>query len=235
MADAPLLELARVTRSFPSVAGSAPQTVLSGIDLALARGESLGIVGPSGSGKSTLLNLIGGLDAPTSGRVTLAGVDLAGLKPDQLAAVRNEQVGFVFQAHHLLPQCTALENVLVPTLVLKAAEARKAAPERARALLQRVGLGDRMDHRPAQLSGGESQRVAVVRALVNRPLLLLADEPTGSLDSATADELGTLLIELNREEGVALIVVTHSAHLAERMGRVLRLRDGRFEAAAAPA
>ncbi len=235
MSDAPLLELAGVTRSFPSVAGGAPQTVLAGIDLRLARGESLGIVGPSGSGKSTLLNIIGGLDAPTAGTVTLAGVDLAGLDPDELAAVRNEQIGFIFQAHHLLPQCTALENVLVPTLVLKDAAARKAAPERARALLERVGLGDRTGHRPAQLSGGESQRVAVVRALVNRPALLLADEPTGSLDSTTADELGTLLISMNREEGVALIVVTHSAQLAERMGRVLRMRDGRFEAAAAPA
>lgn len=230
-----LLRLAAVTKSFPSVAGGAPRRVLGEIDLEVARGESLGIVGPSGSGKSTLLNIIGGLDAPTSGKVTLAGVDLAGLGPDELAAVRNQEVGFVFQAHHLLPQCTALENVLVPTLVLKDAEARKAAPERARALLQRVGLGDRMDHRPAQLSGGESQRVAVVRALVNRPALLLADEPTGSLDSTTAEELGTLLLELNDEEGVALVVVTHSAHLAQRMGRVLRMRDGRFEGAAAPA
>lgn len=228
----PLLRLVGVRKSFSPVAGAAASEVLRGVDLTVQRGDSLAILGPSGSGKSTLLNLIGALDSPSAGRVLLDGRDLAELREDELARVRNRDVGFVFQSHHLLPQCSALENVLVPTLVLDDKELRQAAPERARRLLERVGLGARVDHRPAQLSGGEAQRVAVVRALINRPELLLADEPTGSLDTASSDALGELLIELNREEDVALIVVTHSARLARRMGRVLHIRDGQLEAAA---
>jgi lipoprotein-releasing system ATP-binding protein len=183
-------------------------------------------MGPSGCGKSTLLNIIGTLDRAGAGRVSLAGRDVTSLDEKQLAEVRAGVVGFVFQLHHLLPQCSILENVLVPTLVSKKAEDAEA---RARKLLERVGLGSRLTHRPGQLSGGECQRAAVVRALINRPQLLLADEPTGSLDRAGAEGLAQLLGDLNREEGVALIYVTHSPELAARAGKVLRLRDGRFE------
>jgi len=224
----PLLELTDVTRTFHAVGGGEAPVVLEGVSLSLESGEALAIVGSSGAGKSTLLNIIGGLDRPTSGRVVLDGRDLAELDADELAGVRNRELGFIFQSHHLLPQCTALENVLVPTLVLADAAARAAAPERAKGLLERVGLGERIDHRPGQLSGGERQRVAVVRALINRPKLLLADEPTGSLDSVAAGDLGTLLLELNTEQEVALIVVTHSEELASRMGSVARIEDGRL-------
>ena len=221
--DENILELREVTKRYEAGAGSVQ--ALSDVSLTVRAGESLAVVGPSGSGKSTLLNLIGALDRPTSGTVLLEGRDLAGLGESQLAELRNRRVGFVFQLHHLLPQCTALENVLIPTLAggrPDAAEAQVRAPR----LLERVGLADRAHFRPSQLSGGERQRVAVARALVNSPRLLLADEPTGSLDRAASDELGDLLIELNRAEGVTLIVVTHSERLARRMGRFLRLRDG---------
>jgi predicted ABC-type transport system involved in lysophospholipase L1 biosynthesis ATPase subunit len=218
-----ILKLSHVAHHFDSGAGAV--NVLKDVSLEVARGESLAIIGPSGSGKSTLLNIIGTLDRPSSGEVLLAGQELARLNDTQLAEVRNRQIGFVFQAHHLLPQCTVLENVLVPTLVTADA-ARKEAPARAERLLQRVGLAARLDHRPGQLSGGERQRVAVVRALINQPQLLLADEPTGALDQASADQLAQLLLELNREEGVTLIVVTHALDLAHRLGRVLELQDG---------
>ncbi len=219
-----ILKLSHVAHRFDSAAGVV--NVLKDVSLEVARGESLAIIGPSGSGKSTLLNIIGTLDRPTSGEVTLAGQDLNRLNDTQLAAVRNRQIGFVFQSHHLLPQCTVLENVLVPTLACGDAALRQAAPARAGRLLQRVGLGERLDHRPGQLSGGERQRVAVVRALINQPELLLADEPTGALDRAAADQLAQLLLQLNREEGVTLIVVTHALDLAHRLGRVLELKDG---------
>lgn len=222
-----LLELENVARRYPEVGGRPGPEVLAGVDLAVEKGEAVAIVGPSGSGKSTLLNLIGGLDRPTGGSVRLDGTALAGMDADALADLRARRIGFVFQAHHLLPQLTALENALVPTLLLDAGE-REAAGERVRSLLDRVGLGDRAEHRPAQLSGGERQRVAVVRALANGPDLLLADEPTGSLDSAHADELGTLLLDLRREEGVALLVVTHSEALAARMDRALALEGGKL-------
>ncbi|MGD0816086.1 MAG: ABC transporter ATP-binding protein [Verrucomicrobiota bacterium] len=226
--DAPLLRLENVSKSYDSVLDGPPVRVFEGIDLTLQQGESAAICGPSGSGKSTLLNIIGTLDAPTQGRVLLGGQDLAQLDELRLAAVRNRQLGFVFQAHHLLPQCTVLENVLVPTLASPDSEQRRSAPERARRLLDRVGLGGRTDHRPGQLSGGERQRAAVVRALINQPELLLADEPTGSLDRAAAEELARLLIELNREEGVTLILVTHAPDFAERMKRVFQLQGGRL-------
>jgi len=201
------------------------EDVLRGVSLQVDPGQSLAVVGPSGSGKSTLLNIIGALDRPTSGTVTLDGQDLSGLGDRELARIRNRRVGFIFQLHHLLPQCTVLENVLIPAVV--ADEATRAdAPARARRLLERVGLADRMTRRPGQLSGGERQRVAVVRALINNPDLLLADEPTGSLDRARADELAEILVRLNRTEGVALLVVTHSESLAQRMGAVLTLADG---------
>jgi len=224
-----LLELQGVTRSFGGFGDSATTEVLRGISLVLDEGEALAIVGPSGCGKTSLLNLIGGLDQPDEGSIRLGDRDLAQMNAEELASMRAEELGFVFQAHHLLPQCTALENVLVPSLVCTDADLRGSAPERARALLDRVGLGERHDHFPAQLSGGEAQRVAVVRALINEPRLLLADEPTGSLDAESAQQLGDLLLEVHAEQGTALIVVTHSNQLAERLGKQLSLRGGRVE------
>jgi lipoprotein-releasing system ATP-binding protein len=231
----PLLKLTRVTRRYDSPNQSGALTVLSEVSLEVAPGESLAIVGPSGSGKSTLLQIIGTLDRPTSGSVMFSEQDLGTLDDQQLAAVRNRQIGFIFQAHYLLPQCTVLENVLVPTLASAEAAARDGAGKRAERLLKRVGLGERTSHRPGELSGGERQRVAVVRALINQPRLLLADEPTGSLDQTSARELGQLLLELNREEGVTLIVVTHAPDLARRMSRVLELKEGRLVPPAAGA
>jgi len=198
--------------------------VLREVSLALNPGEAVAIIGPSGCGKSTLLNLMGTLDRPDAGKVWLDGRDLSMLDANQLAAVRNKRIGFIFQAHHLLPQCTVLENVLVPTLADKSPDPQ--APQRAERLLKRVGLGERMNHHPGQLSGGERQRVAVVRALINQPALLLADEPTGALDRNSAAEMGKLLVELNREEKVTLVVVTHALDLAKLMGRVMELLDG---------
>jgi len=217
----PLLELSRVTKEYD--AAPAPAVVLKGVDLRIEPGEAVAILGPSGCGKSTLLNIIGALDHPTSGSVTFKGRDLLELAPSETARFRNREIGFVFQLHHLLPQCTVFENVLVPTLVNPAPV---DAGDRARHLLERVGLTERMDYRPGQLSGGERQRVAVIRALINRPSLLLADEPTGSLNQEGSDTLTALLLELNREEGMALVVVTHSERVAKRMERVFELRDG---------
>ncbi len=226
MSEEPILELTAVTKAYGG--GAAAQTrVLDGIDLTVARGETLAIVGPSGCGKSTLLNIMGTLDRPTTGRVRIAGRDVAGLADRELARVRNAQVGFIFQLHHLLPQCTVLENVLVPTLVART-ERGDDAPARARDLLDRVGLAHRLDHVPGQLSGGERQRVAVVRALINQPQLILADEPTGSLDREGAASLVRLLVEINRERRLALVMVTHAEALAGMMQAVAELRDGRL-------
>ena len=246
-ATATLLKLTDVTKRYAAAGGATGVSVLNAVTLEVARGETLAIVGPSGSGKSTLLQIIGTLDRPTSGAVLLDGKDLSQLDDLQLAEVRNRQIGFVFQAHYLLPQCTVIENVLVPTLArsrrreeadskitpksggrLVTSSATESSEARATRLLKRVGLGERLHHRPGQLSGGERQRVAVVRALINQPQLLLADEPTGALDHASATALGQLLVELNREEGVTLIVVTHALDLARRMGRVLRIEDGKL-------
>ena len=199
--------------------------VLRGIDLQANTGESLAVIGPSGSGKSTLLNIMGTLDRPTTGTVLLNGRDVLDLDDRALSRLRSNEVGFVFQLHHLLPQCTVLENVLIPTLV--AATNTDPLP-RAEALLDRVGLSHRLYHRPSQLSGGERQRVAVVRALINRPRLLLADEPTGSLDREGAQNLIELLVDLNSENKVTTIIVTHSEDLAKQMNRVLELRDGKL-------
>lgn len=224
----PLLQLLEVDKEYPASAGADPVRVLHQINLELQPGDAISVMGPSGCGKSTLLNLMGTLDQPTRGKVLLEGKDLSSLDGVQLAEVRNRQVGFVFQAHHLLPQCTVLENVLVPTLAARDASARAGAPDRARRLLDKVGLGQRTHHRPGQLSGGERQRVAVVRALINEPRLLLADEPTGALDRNSAEALGELLVRLNDEEGIALVVVTHALDLARRMQKTLELRDGRL-------
>ena len=216
-----------ISREFPSAENGEPLRVLRGLSVEICCGESIAIVGPSGCGKSTLLNIIGTLDQPTTGKVTLDGQDLSTLDSNALAALRNREMGFIFQSHHLLPQCTVMENVLVPTLAH--GQATAANEERGRRLLERVDLGDRLAHRPGQLSGGERQRVAVVRALINQPKLLLADEPTGALDQATADKLGQLLVELNQEENVTLITVTHSGDLANRMARTLELMGGQLD------
>jgi lipoprotein-releasing system ATP-binding protein len=225
---ASFLQLRDVCKTYQSVQDAPPVVVLDGINLEIFQGESAAIVGPSGSGKSTLLNIIGTLDRPTRGQVLLEGQDIGQLDEARLADARNRQIGFVFQAHHLLPQCTVMENVLVPTLVCADARLRQSAPDRARRLLERVGLGRRLDHRPGQLSGGERGRAAVVRAMINQPRLLLADEPTGALDRAAGEELARLLVELNREEQVTMIVVTHAASLAQLMGRCFHLLDGRL-------
>lgn len=224
-----LLELENVRKQYGETGDPSSVRVLDGVSLTLDAGESLAVVGPSGCGKSTLLNLVGALDIPTSGAIRFDGRDLGALDENDRADLRSRAIGFVFQQHLLLPQCTVLENVLVPTLPLRrtAAERRDDAA-RARALLERVGLGARLDHRPGRLSGGESQRAAVVRALINRPRLLLADEPTGSLDETSATALGDLLAALNRDEGVALVVVTHSRELAGRLASAVRLEHGRL-------
>ncbi len=221
-----MLELINVTKSYQTPGNSDGVCVLKNITLKVTKGQSLVIVGPSGSGKSTLLNIIGALDRPSEGRVLFDGKDLAELNEFELAGIRNRQIGFVFQLHHLLPQCTVLENVLVPTLAGKTHLSRKEIQERATNLLQRVGLKDHLLHRPGQLSGGQRQRVAVVRALINSPKLLLADEPTGSLDKDAAENIAELLVDLNRSEEVTLITVTHSLKLAELIGNVMELSDG---------
>ena len=227
-----LLELKNIEKKFEIPSGKGQITVLKDITLQVARGESIAVVGPSGSGKSTLLNIIGALDKPTSGLVTFAGKNLADLDDSELSKIRNKDIGFVFQLHHLLPQCTALENVLIPTIPLRAKKESEEVRSRAIKLLERVGLDKHMDYFPAQLSGGELQRVAVVRALINRPKLVLADEPTGSLDRESSDNLGQLLIKLNKEEAVTLIVVTHSIELARLMDKVFNLRNGKLEKSA---
>jgi lipoprotein-releasing system ATP-binding protein len=221
-----MLELINVTKTYESAGDSAGVSVLNGITLKVEKGQSLVIVGPSGSGKSTLLNIIGALDYPTTGKVLFDGRDLASLDESALAEIRNREIGFVFQLHHLLPQCTVLENVLVPTLARDNGFSKEQNHQRAVDLLKRVGLEQQLFYRPAQLSGGQRQRVAVARALINNPRLLLADEPTGSLDEKTSGSIAELLVELNQVESVTLIVVTHSMKLAERMGKVMELNDG---------
>ncbi|HKQ48162.1 MAG TPA: ABC transporter ATP-binding protein [Phycisphaerae bacterium] len=213
-----------LTKDYPTRSGVL--NVLDGVSLRLAPGESVAIVGPSGCGKSTLLNILGTLETPGGGRMTLDGVDPFALSEPELAKFRNRRIGFVFQDHHLLPHLSVLENVLVPTLVDGGGA---ASVERARRLLDRVGLTARLDHRPAELSGGERQRAAVARALVNQPLLILADEPTGNLDRRSAEAVADLLLELHRDERTILIVVTHSQSLAERVPQRFQLTDGRLE------
>lgn len=220
---APLIELKRVRKEYPGV--TSPLCVLKDIEFRLGPGECAAVTGPSGCGKSTLLNLMGALDRPTSGEIFFAGQNMGGLSESALAKRRNRDIGFVFQLHHLLPQYTALENVLTPVL---AAPDRASAHERALALLARIGLADKADARPGQLSGGERQRVAVARALINRPRLLLADEPTGSLNEAGAEQLADLLCALQQEEGMAVVIVTHAPAIAMRFGKVLELHGGRL-------
>ena len=207
---------------------SGPLPVLRHISLELHRGEALAITGPSGSGKSTLLHILGTLDNPTSGAVLLEGKDPFRLPERDLADFRNRHIGFVFQDHHLLPQCSVLENVLIPTLVGK--NDRSEVDRWARKLLERVGLSHRLEHRPAELSGGERQRVAVARALIHHPVLLLADEPTGNLDRQTAQVVSQLLLDLHRQEQTVLVVVTHSTELARSFPKQMEMADGSLQA-----
>lgn len=218
-----------IHRSFPDVEGGGDREihVLRGVDLVIRPGQTVSIVGPSGAGKSTLLHLLGGLDRPTSGTVLLGGRSLDGLTDEEVAGLRNRHVGFVFQFHHLLRDFTALENVMMPRLIGGAPE--REARDRATELLEQVGLSRRTGHRPRELSGGEQQRVAVARALVNEPPLLLADEPSGNLDVDTSERLHDLLFELVDVHGSALIVVTHNRRLAGRASRRLRLAEGSLE------
>lgn len=225
--NAVVLRLENVYKQYESEDCS-PVKVLKGISLTVKRGNSIAIVGPSGCGKSTLLNILGSLDSPTSGNIQLDGQELANLSEPELATVRNQKIGFIFQSHHLLPQCSVLENVLVPTLAEKG-KASFDAIERAKQLLESSGLEHRLTHRPSQLSGGECQRVAVVRALINQPSLILADEPTGALDYSNAEAMTELLVKLNLEDQATLIVVTHSTELAAKMGATYKLQNGIFE------
>jgi putative ABC transport system ATP-binding protein len=216
-----MIELRGVSKSVPS--GSTTLTILHPIDLAVPDGKVVAITGASGSGKSTLLGLIAGLDAPTSGQIVIGGVDITALDEDALARLRGTRIGFVFQFFHLLPSLTALENILVPMEIARVASARS----RAAALLNEVGLAERGHHYPSQLSGGEQQRIAIARALANDPPLLLADEPTGNLDSTTGRQIIDLLLDVNRSRGTTLVLVTHDPELAAVADLSIALRDGR--------
>ena len=204
--------------------GEAELRVLKGIDLTIEKGRIISIVGPSGAGKSTLLHLLGGLDVPTSGEVILKGMDLYKLDDEKRAKVRNEMLGFVFQFYHLLPEFTALENVVLPVLIK--GMPKKGASDYAKKLLQDVGLGERLNHKPSELSGGEHQRVAIARALVNEPEIVFCDEPTGNLDSKTGSEIQELLWRINREKGETLIIVTHDEKIARYADRIIHIEDG---------
>ncbi len=222
MSEPPLIAHG-VTKHYQREDGSELE-VLRGVDLRVQLGEAVSIVGASGAGKSTLLHLLGALDRPTGGTIRLGGVELTGLTSEEIAQIRNRFVGFVFQFHHLLPEFSALENVMMPRLILGAP--REVATERATQLLASVGLSGRLEHKPWQLSGGEQQRVAVARALSNDPAILLADEPSGNLDTRTSEELHDLLFELREASKLSLVLVTHNAELASRADRILQLRDG---------
>ena len=228
------LVVANVSKQYRTPRG--PLTVLSDVSFSLSPGDAAAITGPSGSGKSSLLYVLGGLEPPSSGTVSLGGREVFGMRASELADFRNAQVGFVFQDHCLLPQCSVLENVLVPTLVARRDGSSTAAADRsdnairARALIDQVGLGDRIAHRPAELSGGEKQRVAVARALIRQPGLVLCDEPTGNLDPASADTVASLLLDLHRRQRNILIVVTHSAKLASQFQIRYELTDGHLRA-----
>lgn len=219
-----VIKIRNITRDFPL--GNEIVKVLKGIDLDIERGEYVALMGPSGSGKSTLMNLLGCLDTPTSGSYELNGTDVSNLSDDELAEIRNKEIGFVFQTFNLLPRTTALENVALPMIYAGASKSDRT--ERAKQVLADVGLADRMDHRPNQLSGGQRQRVAVGRALVNRPSIILADEPTGNLDSKTSEEIMKLFADIHKA-GNTVILVTHEEEIAKNAHRIIRLRDGMVE------
>jgi len=220
-----VLEVQHLCKDYPTRSG--PLTVLRDLSMKLEKGEALAVMGPSGSGKSTLLHILGTLDPPSSGTVHLNGKDPFALSEPELADFRNRRIGFVFQDHHLLPQCSVLENVLIPTLVSN--DNGSEMESWARTLLERVGLSNRLDHRPAELSGGERQRVALARALIHRPSLLLADEPTGNLDRRSAEAVGQLLLDLHQQEQTILVVVTHSPELAKMFAKKREMIDGRLK------
>jgi len=215
-----MLNVENISKEYPAPRGTLP--ILSEVSFSLSRGEAVSIMGPSGSGKSTLLYILGALEPPTSGIVTLDNQNPFQLKARQLAAFRNKEIGFIFQDHCLLPQCSVIENVLTPTLV---AESNDSSGERARKLIEQVGLIERIEHHPAELSGGEKQRVALARALIMKPQLVLCDEPTGNLDQKSADAVASLLLELHERQESILVVVTHNAELASRFPRRFQLRD----------
>jgi lipoprotein-releasing system ATP-binding protein len=224
----PLVELRNVSKTYTDPGSGAAVPVLRDVSLSIEKGESVAIVGPSGCGKSTLLNVIGTLDTADQGEVIFEGASLKGANAETLSRLRSEKIGFIFQLHHLMPQCTVLENVLLPTLALKTPPDTATAVLRATELLTAVGLKERINWKPAQLSGGERQRVAVVRALINQPSLILADEPTGALDEKNAESLTGLLLDLQKQTGTTLVMVTHHPAQAARMGRVLQIHEGRF-------
>lgn len=220
----PVLECHSVVKKFRE--GDGELVVLNGVDLEVMNNETVAIIGASGSGKTTLLQIIGGLDDPTSGEVRVTGQSLGAMDEAQKGDIRNRSVGFIYQFHHLLPEFTAEENVAMPLLIRR--QRKDEALQQARELLSRVGLGQRLDHRPGELSGGERQRAAVARALITRPSLVLADEPTGNLDAGNGEQVLELMLELNREFATSLVVVTHDMAIARRMSRVLRLEDGQL-------
>jgi len=217
-----VLEAKELSKSYQE--GPLAVDVLKGVSLKLAKGEKIAVIGASGSGKSTLLHLLGGLDVPSSGEVLVEGKNISALSGKQRGLLRNRSIGMIYQFHHLLPEFTALENVALPSVM--AGTEISTASEHAKSILQRVGLGERLEHKPGELSGGERQRTAIARALINRPALILADEPTGNLHTGTADDTWELMQELNQETDTAFVVVTHAQELANRMDRVLILRDG---------
>lgn len=224
-----LLKLSNIHKSYGSNQTGKLKQVLQGVSLELNQGETLAILGPSGSGKSTLLNIIGALDKPDVGDIIFKGIPLNDYTEKQLSTFRNQEIGFIFQSHHLLPQCTVLENVLIPILPIKDSDFKKECHQKAKELIKAVDLWDERDKLPGTLSGGECQRVAVIRALINNPSLLLADEPTGSLDQNNAQAITSLLLKLNKEFNTSLIVVTHSTEIGSKMDKAVNLVDGQLE------
>ncbi|MCK5135920.1 MAG: ABC transporter ATP-binding protein [Bacteroidales bacterium] len=223
-----LLQLENIHKGFGNPADQTYRKVLDDLSLQVSEGERIAILGPSGSGKTTLLNLIGALDHPDAGSVVFRGENITSLSRKEMDNFRNQRIGFVFQFHHLLPQCTVMENVLIPTLMIRDRAARNEKLEWAEHLLNRVGIWDHRDKLPGKLSGGECQRAAVVRAMINRPSLLLADEPTGALDRDNVKKMSDLLIDLNKNDGLTLLVVTHSQDLAGQMGQTYEIREGKI-------
>ncbi|MBF0533126.1 MAG: ABC transporter ATP-binding protein [Candidatus Omnitrophica bacterium] len=219
-----LLEAKNITKSYSDLATKLE--VLKGVSLHVRIGETVAIVGPSGAGKSTLLHILGGLDAPNSGKVLVSGEDLYAFSDEKRAFLRNAKIGFVFQFYHLLPEFTAWENVALPALINADTSQVRQFEQKAKAVLARVGLGSRTEHKPNQLSGGEQQRVAIARALINQPDLIFCDEPTGNLDSQSSDEVIKLLLELNQQNGQTLLIITHDEHIARLTGRTVRMKDG---------